>query len=314
MIKSTFRFPVQLVSGFSGSQFATFTPVDINRVMQWRRPLVAVIVATMICFSADYVVAEEPASQPVNILLITGGCCHDYVFQTKAMQLAFKDLGVAANWTVVNEGGTGTKAKISFYNNPEWAAGFDVVIHNECFAGTKDAEYIRKITSAHKAGVNAVVIHCAMHTYRKADVDDWREFLGVTSRHHEHQSEYPITVTDKEHPAMAGFPQPYRSAKDELYVVEKTWPNTKVLAKSTSEKNGKSYPVIWTNAYGKARVFGTTFGHSNETFQDPTFLKLVVQGTVWAARGDGSDLADKDSADGEAAESKEGEAAPVTAG
>ena len=59
------------------------------------------------------------------------------------------------------------------------------MIHNECFANTADPDYIRKITNAHKAGVNAVVIHCAMHTYRAAKIDDWREFLGVTSRRHE---------------------------------------------------------------------------------------------------------------------------------
>jgi len=225
----------------------------------------------------------EPSNEPIDVLLITGGCCHDYDFQTKALQLAFKEQGIAAKWTVVNEGGTGTHAEISFYDDPDWADGFDVVIHNECFAKTKNAEYIRRITSAHKAGTNAVVIHCAMHTYRDAEVDDWREFLGVTSKHHEHQSEYPITVTNPEHPAMVGFPQPYQSAKDELYVIKKTWPNTKVLATSDSEKDGKSYPVVWTNTYGKARVFGTTFGHSNETFQDPAFLKMVAQGTIWAA-------------------------------
>ena len=192
---------------------------DGRRSSPLRWSLATIFIAAMACCAPDRVVAEEPTSQPVNILLITGGCCHDYPFQTKAMQLAFKEQGVAANWTVVDEGGTGTKAKISFYNDPKWGEGFDVVIHNECFAGTKDADYIRKITAAHKAGVNAVVIHCAMHTYRKAEVDDWREFLGVTSRQHEHKSQYPVTVTDKEHPAMAGFPQPYKSARDELYVV-----------------------------------------------------------------------------------------------
>ncbi len=134
--------------------------------------------------------AAKPSS--IRILLITGGCCHDYDFQTKAMQSAVKEAGIEAEWKVVNEGGRGTEAQIELYDNPDWAKGFDVVIHNECFADTNDPTYIRKITDVHKSGVNAVVIHCAMHTYRSASIDDWREFLGVTSKRHDHQSHYPV--------------------------------------------------------------------------------------------------------------------------
>ncbi|QEG42576.1 ThuA domain-containing protein [Roseimaritima ulvae] len=227
---------------------------------------------------------DSPASNPpVKILLITGGCCHDYAFQTKAMQLALNERGVAAQWTVINDGGNGTKAKIDLYNNPQWSDGFDVVIHNECFAGTTDAEYIRRITKAHHAGANAVVIHCAMHTYRGAEIDDWRKFLGVTSRRHDHQSHYPVEVVAEDHPVMEGFPKDYVSAKDELYVIEKVWPSATPLATSKSEQSGKSHPVYWVNRYGKARVFGTTYGHSNETFQDKVFLDTLCRGIQWAA-------------------------------
>lgn len=220
---------------------------------------------------------------PLRILLVTGGCCHDYDFQTRTMQQALKDHGIPAEWKVVNEGGQGTKAQIPLYENPEWAYGFDVVIHNECFANTTDPTYLRKITGPHKAGVNAVVIHCAMHTYRAAEIDDWRKFLGVTSKHHEHQSEYPVKVVATDHPIMKDFPSDYQSAKDELYVIEKVWPQTEVLATSISEKTGKLNPVFWTNRYGRARVFGTTYGHSVATFEDPVFLKTLSRGIKWAA-------------------------------
>lgn len=223
------------------------------------------------------------ADESIKVLLVTGGCCHDYDFQTKAMQLAFKERGVDAVWTVINDGGKGTSAQIDLYDNPEWAKGFDVVIHNECFANTKEPAYIRKITGPHHDGANAVVIHCAMHTYRATEIDDWREFLGVTSRRHEHQSNYPIDVKAANHPIMKGFPKDHKSAKDELYIIEKVWPNTKVLATSKSEKTGESHPVFWTNRYGKARVFGTTYGHSNATFEDKVFLDTVTNGALWAA-------------------------------
>ncbi len=230
--------------------------------------------------------AAEPAAAadgPVKILLITGGCCHDYEYQTDQMKTAFKEHNVEVEWKIVNEGGKGTRAEIDLYNNPDWAKGFDVVIHNECFADTTSDEYIRKITRAHKEGANAVVIHCAMHTYRAGKIDDWREFLGVTSRRHDHQSNYPVKVVATDHPIMKDFPKDWVTPKDELYIIETVWPNAKVLATSVSEKDGGSHPVFWTNQYGKARVFGTTYGHSNETFADKAFRQALVKGILWSA-------------------------------
>jgi type 1 glutamine amidotransferase len=244
-------------------------------------------IAAAVCLLPGFAHADKPTeqddSQAINVLLITSGCCHDYDFQAKAMQLAFQQRGVKANWTVVNEGGKGTEAEIDFYKNEDWAKGFDVVVHNECFAKTTNADYIRSITAKHHTGVNAVVIHCAMHTYRDATIDDWREFLGVTSRRHDHQSHYAVNVKAADHAIMKGYPDGEKSAKDELYIIEKTWPNTTVLATSKSERDGKEHPVFWTNTYGKARVFGTTYGHSNETFQNKTFLDTLTNGTLWAA-------------------------------
>jgi type 1 glutamine amidotransferase len=244
------------------------------------------ILVTASLFSALFLGAatgEASGADPIKVLVVTGGCCHDYDYQTKAMQLAAKEQGIDIEWTIVFEGGRGTRAKIELYEKANWADGFDVVVHNECFADTDDAEYIRKITDVHRNGVPAVVIHCAMHTYRSAKVDDWREFLGVTSRHHEHQSRYAVEVTEKDHPITKGIPEGYKTPMDELYIVEKVWPNTKVLATSKSEKTGEVQPVFWTNNFGKARVFGTTYGHSNDTFTDPIFLATVVRGIVWAA-------------------------------
>jgi uncharacterized protein len=222
----------------------------------------------------------------IRALLVTSGCCHDYNYQTAQLLDASAGQSVKIDWKIVSDGGKGTKAEIDLYKDKDWAKNYDVVIHNECFAGTDNPEYIKRITEAHKEGVHAVVIHCAMHTYRAAKINDWRELLGVTSRRHEHQSKYPVKVVAKDHPIMEGFPKDYVTPKDELYVIEKLWPNAKVLATSPSEKNGEEHPVMWTNKYGKARVFGTTYGHSNDTFSDPVFLRTVVRGTIWAATGE----------------------------
>jgi uncharacterized protein len=250
--------------------------------LTWGASALAVCVAGGAWLIPAAAVRAEDA-KPLRVLIVTGGCCHDYEFQTKALQLGAKQRELAIEWTVVNDGGTGTRAKIALYDKPDWAKDFDVVVHNECFADTTDEDYIRTITKAHHGGVPAVVIHCAMHTYRAATIDDWREFLGVTSRRHDHQSRYPVAVKTPEHPVMRDFPKDYVSQKDELYIIEKVWPNTQVLATSKSERDGSEHAVFWTNQYGQARVFGTTYGHSSETFGDQVFVNTVLNGILWAA-------------------------------
>jgi type 1 glutamine amidotransferase len=47
--------------------------------------------------------------------------------------------------------------------------------------------------------------------------------------------------------------------------------------------------VIWTNQYGKARVFGTTLGHHNETMGHEVYLDFVSRGLLWACDKLGED-------------------------
>ena len=223
--------------------------------------------------------------RPIRALLITGGCCHNYALQTFALTNAVAR-HARVEWTVVNEGGSGTRAEIPWYDRPNWAQGYDVVVHNECFADTQSPDYIRRITRAHEAGVPAVAIHCAMHTYRATSIDDWRRFLGVTSRRHDHQSRYPVKKAAPGHPILRNMPDDWITPKDELYVIEKMWPGATALATSVSEADGRTHPVAWINGFGKSRVFGTTFGHSDATFQDPVFLEMLSRGLLWTVGRD----------------------------
>ena len=120
-----------------------------------------------------------------------------------------------------------------------------------------------------------------MHTYRAAKIDDWRKFLGVTSRRHDHQSRYPVKKVLPNHPILKGMPDNWITPKDELYIIEKMWPSAQPLAKSKSERNGKEHAVAWTNQYGEAKIFGTTYGHSDATFDDPVFQKMIARGLLW---------------------------------
>ena len=234
---------------------------------------------------AAFAAAPAKKTAPIKALLITGGCCHDYELQAKALTESSQKFG-KITWTVLNEGGKSKDHQSKLYDDPNWAKPYDVVVHNECFADVRDIDYVRRITTAHKGGVPAVVIHCAMHTYRglkDGTEDDWREFLGVTSRRHDHQSRYPVKVVEAKHPALRDFPADWTTPMDELYVIDKLWPKARALATSVSEKDGNTYPVIWTNDYHGTRVFGTTYGHGNVTWHDPVFVAMVSRGVLWAA-------------------------------
>lgn len=230
----------------------------------------------------SYPKKEFYSGKPIQALIVTGGCCHNYLYQTFALGSGVQKVA-NVDFEVVHVGGKGTSAMIDLYNDPDWAEPYDVVVHNECFANTAEPDYIRRITETHRAGTPSVVVHCAMHSYRAAEIDDWRKFLGVTSRHHEHQSNYPVKVEKPDHPVMKGFPSDWVTPKDELYIIEKVWPNTTVLATSVSEKTQKKQPVMWVNDFDGTRVVGTTYGHSDATFDDDVFIRFLARAIVWTS-------------------------------
>ncbi len=225
------------------------------------------------------------AGQPrIKALIISGGCCHDYSGEAKVMMDAVSKV-LPVDWTVAVQGGRGTTGNISFYDPPDWIAGFDIVVHNECFADVSDPAYLRKITSAHRGGTPAMVIHCAMHSYRAATVDDWREFLGVTSRRHTAAHHIAVKLVAPDESPMQGAKRDWVTPVDELYVIEKLWPNARAVATAVSPEDQKEYPLVWTNQYnGTTRVFGTTLGHGDATWNDPVFQDLLIRGFKWALK------------------------------
>ncbi|HTN73984.1 MAG TPA: discoidin domain-containing protein, partial [Pirellulaceae bacterium] len=224
---------------------------------------------------------DKKAVAPIRALLITGGCCHDYTNQKKILPEA---ISAKANvtWTIVHQGGTRTDAMIPFYEKDDWAKGFDIVVHNECFAAASDPAWTAKILKPHREGTPALVVHCAMHCYRDK-TDEWFKFLGVTSRGHGANYPFEIVNLEPKDPIMAGFGEKWNTPKGELYIIEKLWPTAKPLAHAMSRDTKKNEVCLWTNMYnGQTRVFGTTIGHHNEEMSDPVFVNYMTRGLLWA--------------------------------
>ncbi|MGB7327645.1 MAG: ThuA domain-containing protein [Rubripirellula sp.] len=257
------------------------------------------------CVSAD----ENPSSgtKPLKVLLIAGGCCHDYPAQTKLLKSGIEQR-INAIVTIETSESSNTEARFDIYESDDWSDGYDVIIHDECSANVTEKPYVDRILAAHQNGVPAVNLHCAMHSYRwgdyrspvesGADNAGWYEMIGVQSTAHGPKTPIDVVFSDSDHPITNGMTN-WTTTDEELYnnmrvfsgasVLVKgdqiTSPNKKELKANPKAEPKKSTAVIaWTNQYGpkKTRIFSTSLGHQNETVADARYLDVVVRGLLWA--------------------------------
>ena len=246
-----------------------------------RAAVAALAAALLFPLTAGAADEKDKDAKPLRALYITGGCCHDYTKQKKIISE-----GVSARakveWTIIQEGGTSSNHRVSVYEKPDWAKGYDVVVHNECFGAVSDKDFIGRVVAPHRNGTPAVVIHCSMHTFRDLKSDEWRETIGVTTRSHGPQQPLDVKNLKPDHPIMTGFPSVWKTGNEELYAIEKIWPDTTPLAQAYGVDNKRDHAVIWTHTNGKTRVFGTTLAHHNSTMEDHVYLDMLTRGLLWA--------------------------------
>lgn len=219
--------------------------------------------------------------KPLKALLIAGGCCHEYDKQKDVLKKGLEERAHVIVDIVYSEDRT-TKARFEIYEKKDWAAGYDVIIHDECTSDVKEMDYVRNILNAHKNGVPAVNLHCAMHCYRTG-TDDWFEFLGLHSTGHGPQKPIDVIHIDTEHPIMKTL-ENWTTVNEELYNNVRLFDTAKPLARGKQNTGAKvdDYVVTWVNQYHKTRVFCTTLGHNTTTVADARYLNLVTRGLLWS--------------------------------
>lgn len=235
----------------------------------------------------------EPAQkiyegEPLNVLLATGGCCHDYKTQDDIIPSVLKARG---NFTV-DVIGPDLEAVRTALKEEGWAEGYDAVIYNLCDANQTDAALIHNVAKVHAEGTTpAVMVHCALHSYHwkmgqdrfKYEQEEWLQVTGVASGNHGPKAPITVQVTEPSHPIMDGLPASWTTPKGELYNVNEVLPTATPLALGTNgnQKQGEQV-CIWTNQINNSRVFGTTLGHHNETMQQPVYGDVLTRGLLWA--------------------------------
>ena len=247
------------------------------------------------------------APKPLKILLITGGCCHDYTAQKDILKAGLEARANVLVDQIHTEDKT-TKPPLPIFGNADYAKGYDLVIHDECAADIKEPAVIQGVLKPHQDGTPGVNLHCAMHSYRfgefqqpvavGADNAHWYEYLGLQSSAHGPKEPIAITFTARDSAITKGLAD-WTTINEELYnniqiltgkgiasgkqtqPVKTKGPDGKPVAAGTKEVESV---VAWTNEYGpkKTRVFSTTIGHNNETVADARYLDLVTRGVLWA--------------------------------
>jgi type 1 glutamine amidotransferase len=270
--------------------------------------LLAIVAACALTVS-NVSMADESVKQaaPLKVLLVAGGCCHDYPAQAKLLKDGIENR-IRAEVKVVLSESTSTETTFEIYESDDWATGYDVVIHDECSANVIEKPYVDRILAAHKNGVPAVNLHCAMHSYRWGDFRDpvelgadnagWYEMIGIQSSAHGPKAPIDVTYATSPHPIIKGM-ENWTTIDEELYNNIRVFSSAEALASGDQfqapaakmlKKNPEAKPVeakavvAWTNEYGpsKTKIFSTTLGHYNDTVSDDRYMDLVVRGLLWA--------------------------------
>jgi uncharacterized protein (TIGR03067 family) len=238
----------------------------------------------------------EPAVKPLRALLLLGGCCHDYAKQKDLLKAGLEARANLQIDIIYSPDGS-TKPPLAIYGKPDYAQGYDVVIHDECAADQNNEEVVKGVLQPHRDGMPGVNLHCAMHSYRIGNPNEaakpgtphgyWFDYLGLQSSGHGPQKPITVTYTEPTHPITKGLGN-WVTINEELYNNLMVWGSAKPLARGVQGEGNRvgttDSVVAWTHEYGpkKARVFSTTIGHNNETVADPRYLDLVTRGLLWS--------------------------------
>lgn len=148
--------------------------------------------------------------------------------------------------------------------------------------------------------------------------DEWRKLLGGYCAMDKGCRRCPkddhfVEVTDPDHPITKGIDKKWMNVFDDLFSQVIVHPEAKMHVLCSIFDDIENYkvpgwppkhhpvdipdgklenlpgvnqytPVMWTNEYGKGRVFVTTIGHW-EALDRFNFLGLLVRGAEWAATG-----------------------------
>lgn len=236
--------------------------------------------------------AKEIHLKHVLVIGETKGYEHDSV--PAAMAAVYKMGHDSGLWDTTIRTDTELLTKKDLGRNAKNLNYFDVLI----FASTTgeldmDASQKQDMMSFIKEdGKGFVGIHAALDT--NYTWPEYGEMIGGWFDQHPWMTfNAPIINEDPSFPAVRHFPAAFVKY-DEIYQ-PKDWSRDKVnvlLSLDASKLNyannprihraDHDFPVAWSKMYGKGRVFYSTLGHTEESWNDPDIQKMYFEAIKWA--------------------------------
>jgi uncharacterized protein len=239
---------------------------------------------------------QAPHAKPAHlkhVLVIsqTKGFEHDSV---SACMTSVYNMGQQTGlWDAELRTDTELLTKKSLGNNAKNLNYFDAIV----FCSTTgeldmdDAQKKDMMSFIHDDGKGFVGIHAALDTNYK-----WPEYGemigGWFDQHPWFTFEAPIINEQPDNPIVRHFPHAFVKY-DEIYQ-PKDWSRDKVNVLLSLDPNLLDYSnnprihrqdhdfaVAWNKMYGKGRVFYSTLGHTEESWQDPDVRKMYFEAIKW---------------------------------
>ncbi len=147
------------------------------------------------------------------------------------------------------------------------------------------------LSFVHDDGKGFVAVHTATATFY-----EWPEYGemvgGYLDNHPWMVFEAPIVVERPDFPGWRGLPHEL-TMRDEMYQYKAPYCRDKVdvlasskldLTNQNVHRSDHDFPVAWVKNYGKGRVFSSTLGHTDASWDDSRVQGIYLEGIKWVLR------------------------------
>ena len=161
------------------------------------------------CASSSVTAAEEKKDVlPMKALFLTGGGYHDY---QKLAPFLTTNISHRINM----------KFDVAFdlerLKNENFADGYDVIVYDFCFDEIENA-LLENALKATRNGKPTVLLHCAVHAFRKSSqIREWENLCGMRSKVHDPYQSFVTQKVAPDNAILKNFPPNWKTPGDELY-------------------------------------------------------------------------------------------------
>ena len=260
--------------------------------MKFIRPLIAATLFFSVAMVAVHSQQQGPRKKRLLVIGAVKGYQHDSV--SYGMATLWK-LGQESNqWETFIRTDTELVTKKKMTGNAKNLDYFDAVAFYTTGELDMDDEQKASLLSFVKEdGKGFVGIHSATDTFYKWPA--YGEMVGAYFDAHPWNTfDAPIIVEDPASPMMRAFPKSF-TLWDEIYQA-KDFSRDKVrvlarldeskidLANKNVHRTDKDFAVAWMHEYGKGRVFYSTFGHTEQAWNNLDVQKMWFEAVRWSMK------------------------------